>query len=1405
MLNSLRRSFGMSPSSSSIHADYTATNDVPASVLSPSNKPNTFVPIRRSNSFTNFFSSSPPSSPIKENFDQSPSKTMTSSAKASFSAACEETAPDPVLAFLILLDKKGRQMERFPIQGLMTTMGRSLENDVRFLGSDISRHHCTIEIEIEQEQSTDGTKAFLQVLGVNGVLLNSTQVYPAPRGKGRYELATGDSIVIAKRPFLFELPQKPTQTAAPSIFTSPVKGSAQSAVPQTPATTINRRVRMSLVNAAQIDTPSKPSAARQLASLSKTNNAEREARRANGLQRFIQSAGVSPSKANKSGRQSLSLSTSTSNIFATPVKSRSTTVEPKTAPPNQVSFSLRSSGYSGRMSPVKQMRMMPPLDTMNEEQDGSFCSEDEQLQEQQEVQEEAEDQEESAEDIVIVEEIEQEQAQPAAPMEEAEEVAPVTYDNASKDRENLENIFSTQSSSSTPAGSPSKSVSPKRAKRRSSFFGRSGPFAGMSLGFYAEERSEPAPVEPEQQPPQPELPAEEFSDASGAEPTPMEDEQPLLSPITHRVSSRPMKLGISKTPSPVKKQHFIGLTPLPRRPRLSLATKRNVSLRTKTLLRSSEAYADRLFLPPPPPTPSSPESGGLSKSVSMPSNLSAMTPPPAFDTSSCSAVEDVQELQQSEEVCKEVCEEVREEDDFESRLDPALSEEAQPQAWKGDSDDEDEVDQSLSCLSPSPQKTAPSYLFSPVKTSSLPHFATPQPMSKSHARRISMPPIGVADAKPSNRSALVRLQISGSGERIVHENPRKPEAPQVEQASPSKARKVARVSEVGLPATELSMGFDVLQGASAEQEPEEIAEALNDLFNAEEEELTDVEEEPEKQEEIVQINSSPARRSAPQMPPQTPAALNSIRHMFSAAANTAPATPDMNGLATMLQTSPEKTAQYGTLGDRMRANPEISQLLSPANASRRKEAEVEASPIRGRRGVRSSEVAEMPVALPATPKASVAREASSLPSPFVQAEREPEPAFEAELYVTMFDAAEMDAQNEAIIQAFAEAEEQQGSEQGGVLEQEADLEPEAGFEQKAEPEPIYQPDPDEELVQDAPLEEVATEEPVALSDSAEQAHVEEEQVVEPVHEAAIVKESVIEEPIIVKPVAAEPSLVKPRAASESPTKRTAARSDSPTKRNTRSSPVKRASAAEPNGVFEEESSAPVVEEVPVESSSPTKPTRRTGGRKAKLAATEAISAGFTVEVPPPTSSPQKPAGRTKAAAASKKAEAQAAEPEHDEREVAEEEAPPKVRSTRTRTTRPAAAPAKAVRSTRNRGAKDAQPSSSAGFGDDEASEAEEEAKGKKIVKARTAAAPKSKSTRSTRAAAAVEDSDSDLAEVKEQEEAPKPKTRATRAKAAPATTSRSKARKADAEEAATSSSATTTRSGRTTRRTAAAK
>ncbi len=132
--------------------------------------------------------------------------------------------------------------------------------------------------------------------------------------------------------------------------------------------------------------------------------------------------------------------------------------------------------------------------------------------------------------------------------------------------------------------------------------------------------------------------------------------------------------------------------------------------------------------------------------------------------------------------------------EFEAQLDPALSEEeAEAHQWKDSEDDEDEVDQSLSAISQPPQQPAP-YLFSPVKTSILHQFATPQPASRSHSRRISMPPAGAADAKPSIRSTLVRLQISNAGERIVHEVARKEEAAsadvsRAERSSPSKARR----------------------------------------------------------------------------------------------------------------------------------------------------------------------------------------------------------------------------------------------------------------------------------------------------------------------------------------------------------------------------------------------------------------------------------------------------------------------------------------------------------------------------------------------------------------------------------------------------------------------------------------
>lgn len=1453
MLKSIRRSFGMSPSSSSsnIQADYAGTSDV----LSPSNKPNTFIPLRRSNSFTNFFSSSRSSSPVKEK--PITPQDMTSPAKATSSSAQNETQSDLVLAFLVLVDKKGRQKQRYPIQSLKTTMGRSIENDVRFLVSDVSRHHCTIEIEIEQDQSTDGKRAFLQVLGANGVLLNGAQVLPAPRGAGRYELQSGDSIIIAKRSFLFELPHF-VASSLPSIFPSPVKGSSNTAMPQTPATTNKRRVRMSLVNAAQIDTPARPRAAspKRMNSAAKPNNPERDTRRANGLQRFMQSANVSPSKAKKTARQSLTSSTSAVNMFATPVKSRNVATEPKTAPPKQISFSLYS---NGKVSPVKQMRMMPPLDTMAEEQDSSFRSENEPLVEEQASAHADEDEEDNSsgsahddsdEDIVIVEEIRQDEEPLAS---QAVEISQETPDNGAATEEDViendENIPpSTPSGSSTPIASPSKSGSPKRAKRRSSFFGRAGPFKGMSLGFYAEERTETShQTEPEAAAQQPEELAEDFHDASDVEPTPMDEEElpsePVSSPVRRRVVA-----GISQTPQPVKNQHFAGLTPLPRRPRLSLATKRHVSLRTRTLLQASEAYADRLYLPPPPTSP------GMSKSMSMPSNLSAMTPIQALAAPGASTSSDAEhtEAQFEQEQLQ----------DYQAQLEIAASEEEPEKPWKDEDDDEDEVDQSLSVLSrsPSPQK-APVYSFSPVKSSAVPQFATPQPMSKSQARRISMPPAGAADGKPSIRSALIRLQITGAGERIVHETSRKSEVAVAEQSSPSKARKVVRVSDVGLPATELSMGFDLVQDSSAEQESEKISEALNELFTAEEEELTDDEADDEDdmiEEEVVQISSksvheSPSRpsaqKAAPMLPPQTPAALDSVRHLFSAA-SAAPATPDMRGLTSMLNASPEKTPQYGMLGDRMRANPGISELLLPSKQSPKKQA-AGLSPAKSRRGVRRSEAAESPVALPSTPRAPARRSSAAiapLPAPAEQVQTLP--AFEAELHVTTIDSSAMDAENEALAQAIADS----SAHLEPVWSRMANNEAAHAEEEIEEPQTVERVE-EQPIPESAPTQSVVeVPEPVQEAEAAEEIPVVAEtpelgEATPSADDAAVESAEA--------PAAIEDSPVKPRtsrrAASASPVKRTA-RSASPTKRAaaTRSSPVKR-SAAPPAEVVPEEIVVEAVQEaepefisqaeaVPepeqTEPECPVKPVRRAGGRKAESAATEAAR-----------SSPEKPARRPKAAAAKKvevaseesqaeeTAASQAEEDKVNETEHVEE--PPK-RAARTRATRATTTSTKATRSTRTRAttksSEPAVPSSSAAYGDDEASEEDlpaptvrnkravapktQDSSPVKPAATRTARGRPAKGTaRSTRAAAtsdADEVSDHEhLAEEQEEEVAPAPKGRAkaaatktTRTKAASTTTAkRSTKAKKDEEEVETASSATTastTRSGRP-RRAAAAK
>lgn len=307
-------------------------------------------------------------------------------------------------------------------------------------------------------------------------------------------------------------------------------------------------------------------------------------------------------------------------------------------------------------------------------------------------------------------------------------------------------------------------------------------------------------------------------------------------------------------------------------------------------------------------------------------------------------------------------------------------------------EDEDEVDKSLSLVLKSPAR--PHYSFSPAKVA---QFATPQPASKSRSARRASLPSAIAAAVP----ALVSLQINGSGERIlVSSTATVPAAAPL----PTKSKKLIRVSDVGLPSSEVSMGYDLVPQADSQQEGVQIAEALNNLFSAEHDEMTDDEEEDESIHDHQSLEDQaigtepqdhPLKLLVPAAEPETPVALASLRHIFSVP--TVSATPDMRGMGQLLGESPQKpsagTPQYGTLYDRMRSNPEMAQLMSssPSKASL-------SSPRKPRSSVRRSPAAESP----APPSSAVAQ-----PLPCT-----PRPAFEAELHVTLIDTTLIDAQNE---------------------------------------------------------------------------------------------------------------------------------------------------------------------------------------------------------------------------------------------------------------------------------------------------------------------------------------------------------------------------------------------------------
>ncbi|SPO40219.1 uncharacterized protein PSFLO_05701 [Pseudozyma flocculosa] len=899
-----------------------------------------------------------------------------------------------VLAYLILEDKKGRRKERFPITRALTTMGRSIDNDVRIFTAEVSRLHCSIEIDEETKQAS------MKVFGTNGVDINASLALPEPKGNGTYPLRTGDQIVVAKRRFRFELKEQSATSATASGSTagtaSPIKKAGQ--IAQTPATTRTRRVRMSLVNIAQLDTPAKharpdPLSERKALQSSPPSSppkaARRASRRLSGINLLLQ--GQIATGGPVRGRKSLSTlpMPSTSQVPCTPnVKGGLRNAsEPKTAPPKQVSFNLfdgKSASTRPRMSPVKKMRALPPMPQMDEQieddeviedaqergvgVDSLRAMDDEMREEELVIQKPAAsapvatDDDDDDDDLIVVEEVEE------------VETAALRDPHPSGEADNDQADDS--ATSTTPEGTPKTN---RRQRRSSSFLGRAGPLKDVNLAFYSEERrlsEDEAGVQ-----------AAHEEHEHGLSNMP-EEEMPDTGPLS-------VEAGPPPPPSPASPSPAHHLEPLPRRPsRMSSPTKRKVSLRTLTLLRSSAQYSDRLFVPPPPR--SAQMDGGawsMSKSSSMPSQLSEAFDSPARDPAPAAPDATVASVQVPLTP---------------RRIALPLSVPGTPEYAREmqDLEDEDEVDRSLSlacdenvCAPSASNTKVMSTSTKAVTADSSPALAETRSEERKHrAGRASMSAIPTSD----RRWMVLRAHFGQSTEATSTLDALTCLSPLKKGAG----KKIVCISDIGLPPADTSMGHDLIEDIEDQDvvldtnEEEVLAAAIECLFTAaidedtdDETDIDDEEEEnhdrnedggrqpsaeidEEDKENLPPTTVAPAVLATPppvRGPGQSPACESTIKKdaIKSLVLEAVPHLPSISGVApnvTGLNSLCESIeplvdtasmfasgsdlrppVEYGTLREKMRADPVLAELISPQDrAERKKLGKLRASPSKRR-------------------------------------------------------------------------------------------------------------------------------------------------------------------------------------------------------------------------------------------------------------------------------------------------------------------------------------------------------------------------------------------------------------------------------------------------------------------------
>lgn len=96
----------------------------------------------------------------------------------------------PLLAYLILRDKKQTVLSRYRITSEQVTIGRSVDNTIKLSDASVSENHAIVTLQ--------GSSIQIRDLGsTNGTLINDQPI------KGRVQLQYGESIAIG--PYLIEL------------------------------------------------------------------------------------------------------------------------------------------------------------------------------------------------------------------------------------------------------------------------------------------------------------------------------------------------------------------------------------------------------------------------------------------------------------------------------------------------------------------------------------------------------------------------------------------------------------------------------------------------------------------------------------------------------------------------------------------------------------------------------------------------------------------------------------------------------------------------------------------------------------------------------------------------------------------------------------------------------------------------------------------------------------------------------------------------------------------------------------------------------------------------------------------------------------------------------------------------